>query len=233
MSNKRKKAPPVKVDDEAKKRLNWNMHEDRRNELESLPTQSSDVTADCIPVPSEEPSCSKTFLSIVEEPELVLSKEGLVSLSYIPSASEETPDPCINYTPQIELGSEPSSSANSATSDSVVLPLIAVSDLDETWRVLIGEFNLRAQFPLVVDNSQQWTLQRTGGRLCLCASGTQEVGDCNMEVPSLECISPVGGSFGRVQLEELDWLQKRRIIELSVQLEENYVKVCVIIWAST
>ncbi|XP_031436038.1 E3 ubiquitin-protein ligase SHPRH isoform X2 [Clupea harengus] len=225
MSNKRKKAPPVKVDDEAKKRLNWNMHEDRRNELESLPTQSSDVTADCIPVPSEEPSCSKTFLSIVEEPELVLSKEGLVSLSYIPSASEETPDPCINYTPQIELGSEPSSSANSATSDSVVLPLIAVSDLDETWRVLIGEFNLRAQFPLVVDNSQQWTLQRTGGRLCLCASGTQEVGDCNMEVPSLECISPVGGSFGRVQLEELDWLQKRRIIELSVQLEENYVKL--------
>lgn len=32
MSSRRKRAPPVRVDEEAKRRLNWNMHEDRRTE---------------------------------------------------------------------------------------------------------------------------------------------------------------------------------------------------------
>uniref|UniRef100_A0A8C7S746 SNF2 histone linker PHD RING helicase n=1 Tax=Oncorhynchus mykiss TaxID=8022 RepID=A0A8C7S746_ONCMY len=46
MSNRRKRAPPVRVDEEAKKKLNWNMHEDRRietllqEEEDQIPTSS-------------------------------------------------------------------------------------------------------------------------------------------------------------------------------------------------
>lgn len=46
MSSRRKRAPPARVDEEAKKRLNWNMHEDRRTEgdfqdvQETFPTTS-------------------------------------------------------------------------------------------------------------------------------------------------------------------------------------------------
>lgn len=32
MSNRRKRAPLLRVDEEAKNKLNWNMHKDRRNE---------------------------------------------------------------------------------------------------------------------------------------------------------------------------------------------------------
>uniref|UniRef100_A0A3B4B507 H15 domain-containing protein n=1 Tax=Periophthalmus magnuspinnatus TaxID=409849 RepID=A0A3B4B507_9GOBI len=47
MSSRRKRAPPVRVDEEAKKRLEWNMLEDRKNEVsleddpEHIPTCSS------------------------------------------------------------------------------------------------------------------------------------------------------------------------------------------------
>ncbi|XP_048083229.1 E3 ubiquitin-protein ligase SHPRH isoform X1 [Alosa alosa] len=229
MSSKRKRAPPVKVDDEAKKRLNWNMHEDRRNEVEcELSTQSSDVIAECLPLSIEEPSCSKSFRVVVEEPdksEVALSEDALIGSSYnAPSISEEIPGPSVSYTPRIKPGSEPGSATKSVTNDTVVLPLIN-RELDETWYVQIGEFNLRAQSPLVVEASQKWTLQRTGGRLCLCASGDQEDGYFDVEEQSLEYMCPVEASLGRLELEELDWLQKRRIAQLGLKPEEEYIKL--------
>ncbi|KAL2098878.1 hypothetical protein ACEWY4_005358 [Coilia grayii] len=227
MSSKRKRAPPVKVDDEAKKRLNWNMHEDRRNEVEfEVQAEHSEAIADCIPVANDEPSCS-SYLSLIEgtyKTDFVVANETRVSFSDIPAASEETPDLSTNCTPQNKLGLEPGSSTTSATSDAVVLPLTTF-ELEGTWWALVGEFNLRVQFPPVLENITEWALQRIDGRMCLCASGPREDGDSNVEVQSLECKYPVEGSLGRLQLKELDWLQKRKIIQLNLQLEEEYVKL--------
>lgn len=44
MSSRRKRAPPVRVDEEAKKRLEWNMLEDRRNEVILLEDENSTDT---------------------------------------------------------------------------------------------------------------------------------------------------------------------------------------------
>lgn len=233
MSSKRKRAPPVKVDDEAKKRLNWNMHEDRRNEVDSeVSTQSSDVvTGNCLPLSGVEPSCSKSVLADIyvveerDEADIVISEDGLVNSCCFTSV--ETPGPSSSYTSQMKPSRETDSSTKFVINDSIVLTLITFSDLNETWYSQIGEFNLHAQSPLLLEDRQHLTLQRTGGRLCLCASGFQEDGDFNVEVQSPEQTCLVKGSLGRLELEELDWLQKRRIIQLCVEPGEEYVKVCV------
>lgn len=239
MSSKRKRAPPVKVDDEAKKRLNWNMHEDRRNEMDSeVSTQSSDgLKGNCLPFCNVEPSCSKSFhgdMHVVEEREesdIVISADGLVSSSCFTSL--ETPGPSTSYTSPIKPSRETDSSTNCVINDPVVLTLTTFSNLNETWYSLIGEFNLRAQSRLLLEDGQHWTLQRSGGRLCLCASGFKEDGDFSVEVQTSDQLCIVKGSLGRLELEELDWLQRRRIIQLVVEPEEEYVKVRVKICITT
>ncbi|KAK5887021.1 hypothetical protein CesoFtcFv8_017998 [Champsocephalus esox] len=62
MSSRRKKAPPLRADDEAKKRLNWNMLEDRQCEEggsdNNPPTCSSPP-----PITPPPPPSSRDFLS--------------------------------------------------------------------------------------------------------------------------------------------------------------------------
>lgn len=243
MSSKRKRAPPVKVDEEAKKRLNWNMHEDRRNEVDSeVSDQSSlDVIANCLPLSNVEPSpsCSKSFLSdmyVVEErdeSDIVLSEDGLINSNCI--TNEETPGPSTSCASPVKPSNvrEMDNSAHCFINDSVVLPLITFSDFHESWYSLIGEFNLRAQSAVLLEDRLHWTLQRNGGRLCLCASGVEADGDFSGDsAQSSEQICLVQGSLARLELEELDWLQKRRIIQLCVETEEEYVKVCTKIWST-
>ncbi|XP_063040312.1 E3 ubiquitin-protein ligase SHPRH isoform X2 [Engraulis encrasicolus] len=227
MSSKRKRAPPVKVDDEAKKKLNWNMHEDRRNEVDlELLTENSELIADCIPVATDEPSCSKSCLSLPDSPR---ADKSCVGFSDISVAHKDTSNIGI-YRPGNELCFEQGSPSRSTLSDSVVLNLAtSTPELDGVWCALIGEFNLRVHFPPELENIQEWAIQRTdGGRMCLCVSGAGDAGDGDVEeAESLECKYPVEGSLGRVELEEFDWLQKRKIIQLSLRLEEEYVKLSV------
>uniref|UniRef100_A0A8C7CL05 SNF2 histone linker PHD RING helicase n=1 Tax=Oncorhynchus kisutch TaxID=8019 RepID=A0A8C7CL05_ONCKI len=172
MSNRRKRAPPVRVDEEAKKKLNWNMHEDRR--IETLLQEEEDQ----IPTSS--------FLS-TKDPQLPAS-----------------------------------SSTDTSSSTFLSLTVLPLSDLAHIWKSLIGEFSLRPP-PLWVNppgcDQRAFTLRRTGDQLCLSLTSRLEMRPLDRTCP-VECFLA-----GGIVLEELDWLQKRRAVQLCHQPGEDEIKV--------
>uniref|UniRef100_A0A674BYV5 SNF2 histone linker PHD RING helicase n=1 Tax=Salmo trutta TaxID=8032 RepID=A0A674BYV5_SALTR len=172
MSNRRKRAPPVRVDEEAKKKLNWNMHEDRR--IETLLQEEEDQ----IPTSS--------FLSTGEDPQL------------------------------------PASSSTDTSSTFLSLTVLPLYDLAHIWKSLIGEFSLRPP-PLWVNppgcDQRAFTLRRTGDQLCLSLTSRLETRPLDRTCP-VECFLA-----GGIVLEELDWLQKRRAVQLCHQPGEDEIKV--------
>ncbi|KAF3845605.1 hypothetical protein F7725_008768 [Dissostichus mawsoni] len=116
MSSRRKKAPPLRVDDEAKKKLNWNMLEDRKCEEEennnNPPTCSSPppITPSlppppeisCPPPPSPSPSpsspldCFNREFILSPAPDcgrktllLMINREGQLSIRYTAGGRRE------------------------------------------------------------------------------------------------------------------------------------------------
>ncbi|XP_050989525.1 E3 ubiquitin-protein ligase SHPRH [Labeo rohita] len=196
MSSRRKRAPPVRMDEEAKRRLEWNMHEDRKNEgncediLESIPALSD--------------SC---------HPGLVLeSNQEEANLCFMSSAGpEEGPSE-----------ERPSCSTQDSVPDTLELNVMPISALDQGWNALIGEFNLCLKIPVMLgDNS--FCLQQTGDTLSMSLNSHEiEVETCKSDfigpVP-IEC------SFGGILLEDLDWLQKRKVIKLCHASGDESVKL--------
>uniref|UniRef100_A0A674BYX8 SNF2 histone linker PHD RING helicase n=1 Tax=Salmo trutta TaxID=8032 RepID=A0A674BYX8_SALTR len=175
MSNRRKRAPPVRVDEEAKKKLNWNMHEDRR--IETL---------------------------LQEEEDQIPTSSFLSTGHHIPTASLLFTGDKIST----RLGEDPQ------------LPS------------LIGEFSLRPP-PLWVNppgcDQRAFTLRRTGDQLCLSLTSSSEEGSTStggLETRPLDRTCPVECFLaGGIVLEELDWLQKRRAVQLCHQPGEDEIKV--------
>uniref|UniRef100_A0A674BZ72 SNF2 histone linker PHD RING helicase n=1 Tax=Salmo trutta TaxID=8032 RepID=A0A674BZ72_SALTR len=200
MSNRRKRAPPVRVDEEAKKKLNWNMHEDRRietllqEEEDQIPTSSFLSTGHHIPTAS------------------LLFTGDKISTSSLLSTTHQIP-------------TDTSSTFLSLT----VLPLY---DLAHIWKSLIGEFSLRPP-PLWVNppgcDQRAFTLRRTGDQLCLSLTSSSEEGSTStggLETRPLDRTCPVECFLaGGIVLEELDWLQKRRAVQLCHQPGEDEIKV--------
>ncbi|KAJ8399429.1 hypothetical protein AAFF_G00411410 [Aldrovandia affinis] len=192
MSSRRKRAPPVRVDEEAKKRLNWNMHEDRRNEDVIIEdgderTRAQDPSQAIQATTSEE--AAKAGCSTSAEP----GEEALCQQSEA-----------------------------SATLSLTVLP---TSDLDLMWKALIGEFTLHPrQFPLDA-GSRRFTLQRSADQLTVSlpnegkTGGLEEPGPGSAHLCSVEC------SLAEGVLEDLEWLQRRRLIQLCHKQGEVHVKL--------
>ncbi|TRY83450.1 hypothetical protein DNTS_016202 [Danionella cerebrum] len=181
MSSRRKRAPPVRMDEESKRRLEWNMHEDRKNE------GGCEDIQDLIPALSD----SSQGVQVLQRDEqcFILSK-----------GTEEGPS--------VE---HPSTSTRDSLPDTVELNVMPVSVLDQGWNALIGEFRLYPKTPAVVGNES----------LCLKQRGetlSMTVRTLEMEVEGSQndalCPVLVDSSFGGILLEDLDWLQKRKVIKL-------------------
>ncbi|XP_066556931.1 E3 ubiquitin-protein ligase SHPRH isoform X2 [Amia ocellicauda] len=186
MSNRRKRAPPVRVDEEAKKKLSWNM-EDLRSEDVILVEDESNSRVAPLPSVSEvdlEEGCSSALVQTVPSP------------VWFSEPAEEPPCP-------------PSDIPTPLT-----LKVLPCSELDLLWKALIGEFSLHVKrYPIEVA-SRSFTLQRSNGELSVHL--LQEGEGDGLERPGLseELVCQVKSSFAGPVLEDLVWLQKRGVIQL-------------------
>ena len=201
MSSRRKRAPPVRVDEEAKKRMNWNMLEDRKREV--LEGDEGD---------GQIPSCS--LLPADPTP--------------VHSAGEENAEASCSIPPTLpEQGEElPSTSLDAPPpSAPLALSVVPVSNLDHLWKALIGEFSIRPSWFPSDCEQRAFTLHRMGEQLCLTFScQSQEDQSSRMEAKSVEETCTAECSLSRILVEDLDWLQKRRVVQLCHQAKEDPVK---------
>ncbi|XP_024122367.1 E3 ubiquitin-protein ligase SHPRH isoform X1 [Oryzias melastigma] len=178
MSSRRKRAPPARVDEEAKRRLAWDMLEDRRNEVQDQPTPS------CSSGPP--PSAAEAFCT----PPL--------------RVSEERPGP---------------SADGSSCSASLALSVLPASRLAPVWKAVIGEFRVQPARPPPDGEQRGFTLHRAGGQLRLSYSAEEQTWSPGGD----GC--PAEAGLSRISLEELDWLQRRRVVQLLHQADAPAFKV--------
>ncbi|XP_068607759.1 E3 ubiquitin-protein ligase SHPRH [Brachionichthys hirsutus] len=189
MSSRRKKAPPVRVDDEDKKRFDWNMLEDRKKE----PVREDDQLPTCS-IPSVGATHTRSILS---NPGDVFEAACTGSDRF----TEELP------------GTLSDSSSGSA---SLALSVEPASKLGHIWKALIGEFIVRpASIPSDCDH-KAFILRRMGDQLWISYS---ICGESSEDTSTVEC------SLSWIPLEDLDWMQKRRSLQLCYQKEGVSVRV--------
>ncbi|XP_040916643.1 E3 ubiquitin-protein ligase SHPRH [Toxotes jaculatrix] len=185
MSSRRKRAPPVRVNEEAKKRLNWNMLDDRKNEV----IQEDD---------DQTPTCS------------------LLPVDPTPNSSARTPS--VRFTDELPS----TSSEGTAASASLALTVVPASKL-QSWKALIGEFTVRPAWLPRDCEQTAFTLHRMGDQLCLSYSSCDESSGLQWKPDEDTCTTEC--SLSRILLEDLDWMQKRRVVQLCHQAQEESVKV--------
>uniref|UniRef100_A0A673KBQ7 SNF2 histone linker PHD RING helicase n=1 Tax=Sinocyclocheilus rhinocerous TaxID=307959 RepID=A0A673KBQ7_9TELE len=196
MSSRRKRAPPVRMDEETKRRLEWNMHEDWRNEGDCEDILES------IPAPSDSCHLGQVLESNQEE-----SNQGFTSSA----GTEEGPSE-----------ERPSCSTQDSLPDTIELNVMPISALDQGWNALIGDFNLCPKIPFMLgDNS--FCLQQTGDTLIMSLNSEELEVETGRSDPV--CPVPVECSFGGILLEDLDWLQKRKVIKLCQASGDESVKL--------
>ncbi|XP_056112007.1 E3 ubiquitin-protein ligase SHPRH [Rhinichthys klamathensis goyatoka] len=203
MSSRRKRAPPVRMDEEAKRRLEWDMLEDRKNEGDYEDMQES------IPAPSD--SC---------QPGPVLE------------SSQEEESPCfISSAGTEERPSEerPSCSLQDSLPDTIELNVIPLSALEQGWNALIGEFDLYPKIPFVLGDDS-FCLQKTGDNLSLSLDSHELEVETGRSDPL--CPVPIECCFGGKLLEDLDWLQKRKVIKLCHASGDESVKLKIVLLES-
>lgn len=216
MSGRRKRAPPSKVDEEKKKKLCWNMHEDRRNEMVALDDEVTNE--DHIPLPST--SASLIVINDDSTDEDLVQKEGSGSKSVKFLTVNDEEDSYSILTPvSVQL-------------NIIVLPYRA----DRSWKALLGEFALRLPSEQILTeefHDRSFTLMRgdTDDELQVCVHERSE------EEHSNETKEYLGGYEQRILveatlsgeiLEGLRWLQKKKIIGLYQRPgEAQALKVCI------
>ncbi|XP_029282544.1 E3 ubiquitin-protein ligase SHPRH-like [Cottoperca gobio] len=188
MSSRRKRAPPVRVDEDSKKKLNWNMLDDRRmEEQEETPT--------CSILPVQPPPCTDSVSPLEQD---------------VPEAS------CC-------FTEEPPGTSSDSTSASLALTVLPALTPAHSWGALIGEFSVCPSWMPSDCERRALVLHRVGEQLCLGYSGTEESsglqGGPDQDTCTAEC------SLAGILLEELDWMQKRRVLQLRHQQDGSAVKV--------
>ncbi|XP_068194536.1 E3 ubiquitin-protein ligase SHPRH isoform X2 [Antennarius striatus] len=196
MSSRRKKAPPVRVDEEDKKRLNWNMLEDRKNEA--------------LRVDDQLPTCSIPFVGDIPSSSVFSNTDSVIETACTSSVrfTEEVPE---------------TSSDSSSGSLSLALTVEPASKLSHIWKAVIGEFIVRPDSIPSDCEHRAFILYRMRDQLYLSYSSDgdsseQQLGP-NEDTSRVEC------SLSWIPLEDLDWMQKRRVVQLCHQKKEDSVKV--------
>lgn len=196
MSSRRKRAPPVRVDEEEKKRLNWNMLEDRKSETiqedDQIPT-GSDLLVD--------PTPSSSFFSPTED---VAEASCTSSVQF----TEELPG---------------TSSDGTSASASLALTVEPALKQGHIWKALIGEFSVWPAWIPSDCEHRAFILHRVGDQLCLSYSSCDESAGLQWRPDEDTCTAEC--SLSVIPLEDLDWMQKRRVVQLCHQAKEGSVKV--------
>ncbi|NXU47440.1 SHPRH ligase, partial [Turnix velox] len=201
MSSRRKHAPPSKVDEEKRKKLCWNMHEDRRNEVISLDDEMANE--DRIPGPS---SSSASFVVISDDStDEDLLQEGSSGLKSVKFSTINDEDNSNSVLPPV-----------SVQLNIIVQPYCT----DGSWKALLGEFALHLPHEQVLTDEfheRSFTLRGDSDQLQVCFhERSEEV--CGNEKKEYQgayeqCIL-VEPTLGVELLEGLRWLQKKKIIGL-------------------
>ncbi|KAG8583488.1 hypothetical protein GDO81_008442 [Engystomops pustulosus] len=193
MAGRRKRAAPVKLDDGAKKLLSWNMHEDRRNDV----TLEEDGEA-------AEPSTS--FSLVNDSPEKLLCTEETKGTSIQPQIKENK-----------DFGN-----ILAPCSGDLNLMVLAVpdDDDDDAWRALLCVFSIHftsKKYTSSDFHGCSFTLTSTtsSAHLLLCVHES-DVDDDGSKESSKMCAEEVlvETSVGVQMLEDIMWLQKKKLIEL-------------------
>ncbi|XP_027130773.1 E3 ubiquitin-protein ligase SHPRH isoform X1 [Larimichthys crocea] len=196
MSSRRKKAPPVRVDEEDKKRLNWNMLDDRKNE--EIPEGDQIPTCSVLPA---DPTPSSSFLSTIEDVADAACTSSLRVTEELPSTSSDS----------------------TSTSASLALAVEPALKAGHMWKALIGEFSVRPSWMLSDCEQRAFVLHRMGEQLCLSYSSCDESSGLQWKPDGDTCTAEC--SLSAIPLEDLDWMQKRRVVQLCHQTKEGSVKV--------
>ncbi|XP_028837995.1 E3 ubiquitin-protein ligase SHPRH isoform X1 [Denticeps clupeoides] len=202
MSSRRKRSTPVRVDEEVKRKLEWNM-QDRKKDLPERsgfsPFFSSSFSggearsaAQCN---GNVPCCSSS---------LSLSRKS----SPIPFYEETGRS---NDLLRSKVAKESGNSSHSTIDKSFALSVLPTSDFGQDWKALIGEFVLHCSTPLNVENKTIF-LSRTCNKIFL---GPLYSGE---EYP-VEC------SFSNLEWDDIEWLQKRRILQLYHKFSDGSIKL--------
>ncbi|KAJ7342021.1 hypothetical protein JRQ81_008403 [Phrynocephalus forsythii] len=207
MSSRRKRAPPLRINDEKKKQLCWNMHDDRKNEVIDLDVVDDDHAVDSA-------SSSSAPLAVINDnnidEDLAYRGSCQPPLSFS-AVTDEVEDSCHLLTPvSIQL-------------NIVILPYCS----DPSWKTLLGEFILQL-FPeqCLSENihKKAFTLMRAefSGQLRICVHPhTKEKMDEKEELlPSTSEDVFAESSLNSDILEDLMWLQKKRVIVLYQRPED-------------
>ncbi|NXK92854.1 SHPRH ligase, partial [Formicarius rufipectus] len=202
MSSRRKRAPPSKVDEEKKKKLCWNMHEDRRNEMVTLDDEVTNK--DHVPIPST----SASFIVINDDStdEDLIRKEGSDSKSVKFLTVNDEEDSYSILTPvSVQL-------------NIIVLPYRT----DGSWKALLGEFALHLPSEQIRSDEfyeRSFTLMRRDSddqlQVCVHERSEEEYSNETKEYLGAyeQCILVESTLSGEL-LEGLRWLQKKKIIGL-------------------
>ncbi|NXU70552.1 SHPRH ligase, partial [Oreotrochilus melanogaster] len=201
MSSRRKRAPPSKIDEEEKKKLCWNMHEDRRNEVITLDDEITNE--DHVPGPSS--SASLIVINDESADEDLIHKEGndSKSVKFFPVNDED--DVYSILTPvSVQL-------------NIIVLPYRA----DGPWKALLGEFALHLPSEQILTDGfseRSFTLRGDPDdqlQVCVHERSEEEYSNETKEyLGAYEQRISVQPTLGGEILEGLRWLQKKRIIGL-------------------
>ncbi|XP_063299658.1 E3 ubiquitin-protein ligase SHPRH isoform X1 [Pelobates fuscus] len=199
--SRRKKAPPVKLDEEAKKQHYWNMHEDRRYEDFSLVEDVDDPG----------PSTSFSFLEVKNAP----SDENQSldpKLDKIPTEADEAI--CALDPLKVELN--------------LVVSRLPV---EEFWKALLGVFNLHFSPGQTINKVYQdvsFSLTKTDSKsahllMCIHARDGEldEEGSKTGSRSNYDETLHVETTLSDDLLEDLRWLQKKKLIALYQRPSEN------------
>lgn len=194
MSNRRKRAPPVRVDEEQKNKLNWNMLDDRKTEA--------------IHEDDQIPTCSIFSIS-----------PSLTNSSFL-SATEAASNTSVQFPEELPCTST-DGAPSPASLDLTVMPALKLGHI---WKALIGEFCIQPAWIPSDCEQRAFVLHRMGAQLYLsyCSCEDEDVGlqgKSDEESCTVEC------NFNIVPLEDLDWMQKKRVVQLCHQAKEGTLRV--------
>nr|XP_032650469.1 E3 ubiquitin-protein ligase SHPRH isoform X2 [Chelonoidis abingdonii] len=208
MSNRRKRAPPLRMDEEKKKQLCWNMHEDRRNEVILL----DDNMDEDHPVPG--PSTSSVSFVVdddsIDEGLAYRENRGSKSVGFSTDDGEDSCSILTSISVQLNI---------------VVSPYHS----DNFWKALLGEFVLQLlpqKILIEKIHKRSFTLMRADSgdqlQICVHARSGEEGGEEEKEsFGDYEEGILVESSLNSEILEDLRWLQKKKVIGLYQRPRED------------
>lgn len=207
MSGRRKRAPPVRADEERRQQHCWNMHEDRRNEPLTL---TDDEELPCLGLHS--PSAHSIILDDDLKDELSpRNKKRFLEAESISNSVDKEDTGGLSTPLSIKLNI-----------------VISPYHFDNSWKALLGELTLQLlpEQSLIENFSERsftlTNLESSNQFLIYIHSKYKDV-----EKQKKPCLCDKGirvkSSFSDEMFEDLGWLQKKRRIKLYQKPEGNHI----------